>query len=129
MAGAHRRFFGRGSARVLGFACVVLALPLAACQQTGGAGPEAAPAGQPQGTGVSPVTPSTFRLPEGSGCSGEIARFRAVMDNDLATGHVNRSVYDRIIGELNGASSQCAAGNSGGALASLRATKSRHGYP
>ena len=41
----------------------------------------------------SPVTPPSFQMPGGSGCAGEIARYRAVQDNDLAMGHVAKSVY------------------------------------
>lgn len=88
-----------------------------------------APAPEAQAQRPVLVTPSTFRLPEGSGCSGEIARFRAVQANDLETGHVNRSVYDRIAQELAEAERTCAAGNDAGARAALRATKVRYGYP
>ena len=31
---------------------------------------------------------SFFTLPEGSGCQGEVARWAAIQDNDLKTGHV-----------------------------------------
>ncbi len=75
------------------------------------------------------MTPAGFRLPEGTGCSGEIARFRAVQDNDLQTGHVNKSVYDRIKVELDQASAACSAGNDAGARGMLAATKRRFGYP
>src|SRR3954471_4369179 len=50
----------------------------AACTQT--SAPPPAPAAS-----VSAVTPSGFALPAGSGCAGEVSRYRAVMDNDLAT--------------------------------------------
>ncbi len=101
-----------------------LAALLAACNQS-------APPPQPpqERTSASFVTPAGFRLPEGTGCSGEIARFRAVQDNDLQTGHVNRSVYDRIRVELDQASAACAAGNDAGARGMLAATKRRFGYP
>ena len=42
------------------------------------------------------VGPSDLALPEGVGCSGAIARYRAIMDNDRAMGHVNQGVYDKI---------------------------------
>ncbi len=101
-------------------------LALAACNQTG---PES-PVAQPQAPqSASLVTPAGFRLPEGSGCSGDIARFRAVQENDLATGHVNRRVYDQIRGELDQAAAACAAGNDAGARAQVSAIKRRHGYP
>ena len=43
------------------------------------------------------VGPSDVALPEGVGCSGAIARYRAIMDNDRAMGHVNQGVYDKIL--------------------------------
>jgi hypothetical protein len=100
------------------------ALLAAACTQS-------APPPEPprERTSASFVTPPGFRLPEGAGCSGEIARFRAVQDNDLATGHVNQSVYNRIKAEVDQAAAQCAAGADAGARASLAGTKRRFGYP
>ncbi len=100
-------------------------LALGACQTTSEA-PAAAPKPEPRGVSV---TPATFRLPEGTGCSGDVARFRAIMANDLETGHTTRKVYDEIEGEMKKAEALCAAGNSGGASAHVRATKSRFGYP
>jgi len=96
----------------------LLALPLAACNQTA-SGP--APAG-------TSVTPSGFRMPEGSGCKGEIDRYRAVMSNDLSMGHVNQSVYSRVDRELGQAEAACAAGRDAEAVRMVNATKSRHGY-
>ena len=98
----------------------LVALPLAACNQTA-SGPAPAPAS-------TSATPSNFRLPEGSGCQGEIARYRAVMSNDLAMGHVNQSVYNRINGEIGQAEAACAAGRDAEAQRMIRTTKSRHGY-
>ncbi len=107
---------------------LVLAIPaLAACNQSASAPPPAAMQAQPQSASL--VTPAGFRLPEGSGCSGDIARFRAVQDNDLQTGHVNRGVYDRIKAEIDQAAAACAAGNDAGARGMLAATKRRFGYP
>jgi hypothetical protein len=101
-----------------------MGLLLAACTQS-------APTPEPprERTSASFVTPQGFRLPEGAGCSGDIARFRAVQDNDLSTGHVNQSVYNRIKTEVDQAASACAAGNDGGARGMLTATKRRFGYP
>lgn len=103
-------------------------LALAACQST-----SEAPAPAPQAAATAPrgvtITPAGFRLPEGSGCQGDIARFRAIQANDLETGHVTRSVYDQIEAEMKRAESMCAAGQSGPASAHVRATKSRFGYP
>lgn len=97
----------------------LLALPLAACNQTA-SGP-AAPAS-------TSVTPSSFSMPGGSGCQGEIARYRAVMSNDLAMGHVGQSVYTRVDREIGQAEAACAAGRDAEAQRMIRATKARHGY-
>ena len=106
-----------------------LAFSLSACNQT--RSPSVAPPVAPpaQQSASSFVTPAGFKLPEGQGCSGDIARFRAVQDNDLQTGHVNKSVYDRIKTEVDQASAQCSAGNDAGARSALSGTKSRFGYP
>jgi hypothetical protein len=98
----------------------LVALPLAACNQTA-SGPAPVPAG-------TNATPSSFRMPDGSGCQGEIARYRAVMSNDLAMGHVNRSVYNRVDREIGQAEAACAAGRDAEAQRIVRATKARHGY-
>ena len=93
------------------------ALPLAACNQTAPPAPASAS-----------VTPSGFRMPEGSGCHGEIARYRAVMDNDLAMGHVNQSVHARVAREIDQAAAACAAGRDAEAQRMIRTAKSRYGY-
>lgn len=76
----------------------------------------------------SPVT-SGFSMPAGSGCAGEIARYRAVQENDLAMGHVAKSVYAQIRREIEAAEKVCAAGQEAKANAMIRASQSRHGYP
>lgn len=96
----------------------LMALPLAACNQTANAPVPA----------TTSVTPSSFRMPEGSGCKGEVDRYRAVMNNDLAMGHVNQSVYTRVEREIGQAEAACAAGRDAEAVRMLHATKSRHGY-
>jgi len=75
------------------------------------------------------TTPSTFSMPQGGGCGGEIARYKAVIDNDHSTGNVNDSVWKQIEGEIASASAACSSGNEPQALGLLRASKSRHGYP
>ena len=101
-----------------------LSCALAACQS---AAPPAAPAASDYT--VPGVTPSTFRLPSGTGCSGEVERFQAVMDNDLASGHTTKGVHARVSSEISSARSSCAAGNDGGAIGQIRATKAKFGYP
>ena len=98
----------------------VVALPLAACNQT-----VSAPAPTPASTSV---TPSGFRMPEGSGCKGEVERYRAVMDNDLAMGQVNQPVYNQVGREIGQAEAACAAGRDAEAVRMVNATKARHGY-
>lgn len=115
------------TARPLTSVCAALAamFTLAGCTQTG------TPAGAPTPTAASlssGVTSGAFRLPEGSGCSGEIARYRAIVANDLATGHVAKSVHDRINTEVDQAASACSTGRDGEAERMLQATKARYGY-
>jgi hypothetical protein len=87
-------------------------LALAACNQTASA---------PAGISVAAGSSAT-------GCNGEIARYRAVMSNDLATGHVNQSVYNRVDREVSQAEAACAAGRDAEAVRMVNATKARHGY-
>ena len=75
------------------------------------------------------MAPSVFKLPQGGGCAGEVARYKAVIDNDHSTGNVNDSVWKQVEGEIASASAACSSGNEGQALALLRASKTRHGYP
>lgn len=96
---------------------------LAACQS---AGPPPAP---PPGQAAPGVTPSTFQMPGGTGCSGEVERFQAVIDNDLATGHTTKGVHGRVSSEIARARTACTAGNEAGAIGQIRATKAKFGYP
>lgn len=70
-----------------------------------------------------------FQMPGGSGCAGVVARYRAVQDNDLAMGHVAKSVYAQIQREIEAAEKVCAAGQDAKATAMIRASEARHGYP
>lgn len=100
-----------------------LGLSLAACQT---AAPPPAPSPEQAAAGV---TPSTFHMPTGSGCSGEVDRFQAVMDNDLQTGHTTKGVHSRVSAEIDTARKSCAAGNQAGAISQIRATRAKFGYP
>lgn len=81
-------------------------------------------------SGLAPgVSPAGFKLPEGSGCAGAIARWQAIQDNDLNSGHVNQKIYDQIQGEIRQASTACAAGRDAEAQGLVRASRTRHGYP
>lgn len=75
------------------------------------------------------VAPSNFAMPQGSGCAGAIARYRAVQDDDLAMGQIAQSVYNQIHGETAAAAQACSAGRDGEAQAMILASRKRHGYP
>ena len=66
-------------------ALAAIGLALAACQTAQPTPPAAPP---PSDYSYPGVTPSTFRMPGGTGCSGEVERFQAVIDNDLASGQL-----------------------------------------
>jgi hypothetical protein len=107
------------------FALVVFAaFALAACNPSAPPPQAAAPA--PASTDV---TPSAFRMPSGEGCAGDIARYRAIQDNDLAMGNVNQSVYNQIKKEIAVAEQQCSAGHEAQARETILASRRRHGYP
>jgi hypothetical protein len=108
------------------FLIFVALVAAAGCTQTAGPSPAPAPAATSAAAGV---TPSTFRLPEGSGCAGEVGRYRAVMENDLETGHVTRAVHDRVVLEIDRAASACSAGRDAEAIRMIHATKAKFGYP
>ena len=103
---------------------ISVGLALAACNSPGPAPDAAAPA-----AASIKVTPSGFQLPAGGGCAGEVARYRAIQDNDLAMGHVAQSVYNEIRGEIASADKACAAGRDGEARAMILSSRQRHGYP
>ncbi|HLW92340.1 MAG TPA: hypothetical protein VKS78_13715 [Roseiarcus sp.] len=75
------------------------------------------------------VTPSNFTMPSGTGCAADIARYRAIQNNDLAMGHVAQSVYNQIKSEIAAAEQVCASGKDAEARAMIIASRKRHGYP
>jgi hypothetical protein len=103
---------------------------LAACNSAGPGGtasgtpPASSYAGLPPG-----VSPEGFKLPDGKGCSADIARWKAIQDNDLNTGHVSQTVYDRIQGDIAKASEACQAGRDAEASSLVRQSRVRNGYP
>ena len=103
-------------------ASLLLSLALAGCN----ASAPVAMAPQPASANF---TPPDFKLPEGRGCSGDVARWQAIQQNDLNMGHVNQKVYDEIQREIAAAASTCQAGRDGEASAMVSASKRRHGYP
>ena len=88
-----------------------------------------APAPQSAAPGSLTVTPENFKLPEGGGCAGDVARYRAITDNDLAMGHVAQSVYDAIEKEIGESERVCSSGREAEARAMILALRKRHGYP
>jgi hypothetical protein len=110
---------------------LVLAAPLlfalAGCQ-SGASGPAPTASVPAPSSGPAGVTPANFSLPTGSGCAGEVARFQAVMDNDLSTGHTTKGVWDEVNAQIAQARATCAAGNDAAAIAQINATKGRFGY-
>jgi hypothetical protein len=103
---------------------VLAALVIAACNSSAAYPQAAAPA-----PGSIDVTPQDFHMPSGEGCAGDIARYRAIMDNDLAMGHVAKSVYNQIKKEIAEAEQQCSEGHEAQARATILASRKRHGYP
>ena len=100
------------------------AFALAACNDSAPAPQAAAPA-----PASIDVTPQNFQMPSGEGCAGDIARYRAILDNDLATGNVAPSVNDAIQKEIAQAERACSAGRDAQARAMILASRKRHGYP
>ncbi len=107
-------------------ATALAALLLAGCNA---AQPAFTAQAQAPSPGTAVTTPPNFAMPSGAGCAGDIARYRAVQDNDLAMGHVAKSVYDQIKREIAAAEKVCAAGKDREASAMIKASEKRHGYP
>lgn len=114
---------------------LAVALPglVAGCNSTGASAPQpvastappsSAYAGLPAG-----VSPPGFTLPSGSGCSVAVARWQAIQDNDLNSGHVSQTVYDQIGKEIAQAGAACQAGRGAEAESLIRTSRTRHGYP
>ena len=101
---------------------LLLTLALAGCNAS-------APTAMAPQPASSSFTPPDFKLPEGRGCSGDVARWQAIQENDLNTGHVNQKVYEEIQREIAAAASACKAGRDAEASAMVTASKRRHGYP
>ena len=98
------------------------ALALAGCNASTPAPQVAAPAP------TAAVTPQDAHPGTGA-CAAEIARYRAIQDNDLSMGHVAQSVYNQIKTEIEAADAQCSEGNDLQARKLVIASKLKHGYP
>ena len=106
----------------------MLATVLALLPASGGARAQSQEA-VPRGYAVQPFTPRSFKLPDGSGCAGDLARWQAVQANDYAGGNVGLKVYNQIQNEIDRAAAVCAAGQDAAARKLVAASKARHGYP
>lgn len=107
------------------FAAGILALGMAGCNSA----PPSANVPAPTAYRVPGVTPQGFSMPQGEGCAADIARFEAILGNDLNAGHVSQSVFNQIKLELAPARTACAAGRDGEARTLVVASRKRHGYP
>jgi len=79
-------------------------------------------------TPQAPARPNWPPLPDGAPCTTELTHYQTILDADVSTGNVNRSVYDQIETELVPAANACANGKGGEALNMIRSTKVKHGY-
>jgi hypothetical protein len=102
---------------------LLAALGLAACNQTASS-PGLVASTDPR----APAPPNWPKLPDGAACTGELTHYQTVLDADVSTGNVNRSVYDEIETELVRAANACAAGKDSEARAMIRSAKVKHGY-
>src|ERR1700730_10140275 len=64
--------------------------------------------------------PNWPKLPDGAPCTNELTHYQTVLDADVGTGNVNRSVYDENETELVPAADACAAGKDSEARAMIR---------
>lgn len=108
-------------------AVLCAAVTLGGCNQDGSQA--AAPAAAvPPTAAAGPGQPNWPALPAGAACTDELNRYQAVLKADIATGNVNKSVYDKIQTELARAADACAAGHDAEARSLIHASKERHGY-
>lgn len=61
-------------------------------------------------------------------CAGAIAEFETIITSDAETGNLNKSVFRRVVAELNPLKVACAAGHEAEATRALATVKARYGY-
>jgi len=61
-------------------------------------------------------------------CGTALSDFQSIIDSDVKTGNLNKSVYTRITAELARARSACLAGYDAEAMTQLAGLKHRFGY-
>jgi hypothetical protein len=101
---------------------LLAATVLGGCTQTTGMGTVAAAVPQ------APARPAWPSLPENAACTKELNHSQALFDADVATGMLNRSVYQDIEIDMSRAANACAAGKDAEARTILHRTKEHHGY-
>ena len=101
---------------------LVAAIALGGCNQTAPRTPVAVAVPQ------APARPAWPSLPENAACTKELTQYQTVLDADVSTGNLNRSVYEEIEDDLSRAASACANGKDGEAHAIIHTTKIKHGY-
>jgi hypothetical protein len=110
--------------RSLSFVVIGASIALGGCNLSSGS-----PAATPVAVAPSaPAQPNWPPLPQGAACSDDLRHYQTVLDADVGTGNVNRSVYDEIETELIPAAEACAAGRDSQARSLIHAAKERHGY-
>lgn len=80
------------------------------------------------------VSAAIFALAASAGaataaCKEDIAKFQKLIDGDLKTGFIAKSVYDKANGDLQAAGKLCKEGQDGAASATVSSSRARHGYP
>lgn len=112
--------------RLAPLAVLLLAGVLSACAGANLPPPtEAAPAASAAAAGAGPAD-STGGA---AGCAAAIASFEKVINSDVETGNLGRSVYPRIVADLAKPKATCAAGRDGEARSQLAAVRARYGFP
>jgi len=98
------------------------AFGLGGCNQTAGMGSVSAAVPQ------APVRPAWPSLPENAACTKELNHYQTLLDADVSTGNLNRTVYNEIEIDMSRAANACAVGKDGEARAIMHSTKIKHGY-
>lgn len=62
-------------------------------------------------------------------CKEDIARFQKLIDGDLKTGFIAKSVWEKANNDLKAAGKLCKEGQDGTASGAVSAARARYGYP